>query len=366
MLIVFWSQKWNSPLRIVENMEPVAISFIQCMFWNHTCPIKMVKNTWNWDKFETNEQRHSAKSVFFGSVPNALRWASERACNGRSIVDGACNERSIVSEQKSEWMSESEPMSVKWSEVAWYRARNHWCTKVESITPLTAQIKCRKMKQFHCRNLIYPMKYFIIFSSHAENIMYRQQTECQPVRQQRTGIVYVCISMYMDVSLSGTVNRTITTCINMVELWKSRKISKFTSIIKNNHNPFNGAATMENEIDCKCRHFNQFTLLPKLPIEPFIFGLSFVLILFLSFFSCVCVCVSFSLCLLHQSLYLIPLKNSFENYREFQVVGGFDAYTICANKTFQSIGTWLSILLVISCVYDVCDVIQSIEMVMNA
>lgn len=104
-----------------------------------------------------------------------------------------------------------------------------------------------------------------------------------------------CVCMYMDVSLSGTVNRTITTCINMVELWKSRKISKFTSIIKNNHNPFNGAATMENEIDCKCGHFNQFTLLPKLPIEPFIFGLSFVLILFLSCFLYVCACVVFSL-----------------------------------------------------------------------
>lgn len=170
-------------------MEPVAISFIQCMFLNHTCPIKMVKNTWNWDKFETNERRHSAKSVFFGSVPNALRWVNEQA----SILW-----TEYTSEWTKEWVNEqiwTDVSEVKWSEVACYRDRNHWCTKVESITPLTAQIKCRKMKQFHCRNLIYPMKCFIIFSSHAENIMFSQQTECQLVRQQWTGIVYVCVWM---------------------------------------------------------------------------------------------------------------------------------------------------------------------------
>lgn len=212
----FWRYwKLNSPLNCVGCVLKPKMKFAITHRWKYGASCNFIysmhglesymphqngqkyKNTWNWDKFETNEQRHLAKSVFFGSVPNALRWASERASmqSVHCIVDGAFNGRSIVSEQKSEWMSESEPMSVKWSEVAWYRARNHWCTKVESITPLTAQIKCRKMKQFHCRNLINPMKYFIIFSSHAENIMFRQQTECQSVRQQRTGIVYVCICM---------------------------------------------------------------------------------------------------------------------------------------------------------------------------
>lgn len=121
MLIVFWSQKWNSPLRIVENMEPVAISFIQCMFWNHTCPIKMVKNTWNWDKFETNEQRHSAKSVFFGSVPNALRWASERVSERASMQWTEYSGRSMQWTEYSEWTKEwvNERIRTDVSEVKW-------------------------------------------------------------------------------------------------------------------------------------------------------------------------------------------------------------------------------------------------------
>lgn len=134
----FWRYwKLNSPLNCVDCVLKPKMKFAITHRWKYGASCNFIysmhglesymphqngqkyKNTWNWDKFETNEQRHLAKSVFFGSVPNALRWASERA--SMQSVHCTYSGRSIQWTEYSEWTKEwvNERIRTNVSEVKW-------------------------------------------------------------------------------------------------------------------------------------------------------------------------------------------------------------------------------------------------------